>query len=696
MTSAVRANLQSYLELCNETALDTYRDSMATVFGTFTGAAANTTPVAELRQRATEVTDVLMFLAMTTDGLHVFHNFVNITPSLTNPNARHVGEVAAIMDDLGSNGRLNYALVPVEWWHRVNVRAGTAAHIDAEFVAAGDDPNALVPAGAAGAAEYEDLEVRHLQPVDFPLAALAMANVGCTPREAWTILGGYITSHPQPDRYEHVQQWLRAAVTQGTPATQSRVARPMPAAVMTDTHFESLYDPRLRMQLPAHFDPTVRSQATQPQLVSAVRSLENATVAVVQTTNQTLQSTQNTTKSLTDYYGTRIGKVLVTHNAQDVTQVEPHLTTFINTNKKEQRTAIQDTCIEVAERLGLPYVPVYTPDMKDEVLRPVLVGAGGSSDWFGTVATVFSIRVYGETSDEVLQLLDEMDRHDLAEEHGRDADRIVSIRAKWRFRLRRGETMIYQLGRQLVAFTSHICVKHSANHPFAKALYDKGGLIELWEGLGAKLREWCRQDPLAPIKVMGLFHNKMHSYMEQMDKIRPDPANPAYNLPPLPDFAGLIQRLKDGEVQYASVTVPLQYLETPTGPPQPEPEPTPTRNQGPSDADLKGWAQLPRAQLTTKQLNAVLKSKYVRDKKPSDTTFVLNDMTPAKTAAVIRDVGLPPAGVNGETCFAFTFGGNCPYGHLCNRVADHKPTAAADKAARAQYVTKVKAAGHGQ
>ena len=172
-------------------------------------------------------------------------------------------------------------------------------------------------------------------------------------------------------------------------------------------------------------------------------------------------------------------------------------------------------------------------------------------------------------------------------------------------------------------------------------------------------------------------------------------ANPGYVLPPLPDFTDYEIKLAEGSVAYQNVSIPPTYLEPkasptpsgglpqlPTGPPEPDATTT--------DAQLLAWSRLPRDQLTSDQVNALLRSQYLHNKRPTDKTFVVDGINYPKAKASVGD---PPDGENGPTCFNYHFGGHCRWGHMCNRAADHKPTGKADVAARAQYATKLKSAG---
>ena len=79
---------------------------------------------------------------------------------------------------------------------------------------------------------------------------------------------------------------------------------------------------------------------------------------------------------------------------------------------------------------------------------------------------------------------------------------------------------------------------------------------------------------------------------------------------------------------------------------------------------------------------AVWGARAGQNKRPADKAFVTANVNYGKAKVAAGD---PPDGVNGPTCFNYHFGGNCRWGHLCNRAADHKTTDKADVAARAQH-----------
>ena len=223
-------------------------------------------------------------------------------------------------------------------------------------------------AGAAIDADHEAKSVRHLQPVTYPIAALALAHAGCTTRQLYDIVGGYITSQPQPADFAPVMDWLQVAITQGT-GTSSRVARPMPAGAVPDGNFDRQALTRLRPQLPRLYDPIVHSQATQPELTAAVKSLENTTTALVTTTQQTIQATSSKVKTPSEYYLSNKHELYVLQNIQDDTQVNTTVVNAINAKKTGARASIQKSAKNMKKTLKLPYIPLISIDMKDDVVH---------------------------------------------------------------------------------------------------------------------------------------------------------------------------------------------------------------------------------------------------------------------------------------------------------------------------------------
>ena len=58
----------------------------------FTPDAANTSTNLELLAQASTSLDPLPFLIVWENQMHVAHNIFEVRPSITNPNARHVGQ----------------------------------------------------------------------------------------------------------------------------------------------------------------------------------------------------------------------------------------------------------------------------------------------------------------------------------------------------------------------------------------------------------------------------------------------------------------------------------------------------------------------------------------------------------------------------------------------------------------------------
>ena len=221
-------------------------------------------------------------------------------------------------------------------------------------------------------------------------------------------------------------------------------------------------------------------------------------------------------------------------------------------------------------------------------------------------------------------------------------------------------------------------------------------MVPLWANLETYITAETLQDPLAAVKVAYTIHTRLWTWWDQVGDIAAgvNDANPAYVLPPVPDFQGYEVKLAEGTISYQNVTILAAYLE-PLAPPTPaggqvQDPPLPTPDAGPTEAELLSWSRLPRDQLTSEQLNALLKSQHLHNKRPTDKLYVVPNINYGKAKAAAGD---PPDGVNGPTCFNYHFGGNCRWGHLCNRAADHKTTDKADVAARAQYHAKLKAAG---
>ena len=178
--ATTQQDLSSYQELFGEPGLDQTAGHTQTILAAFSAGAANASTSTELLAQASTSLDPLPFLAVFGNQVHVLHNIFEVKGSITEPDARHVGEYVAILDDVGAGGRITWVEVPEVWMNRVNAIVGTAAHIGNEI--AGEDDDFLMPAAAAADADHEAKTVRHLQPVPYPIAALVLAHAGCATR----------------------------------------------------------------------------------------------------------------------------------------------------------------------------------------------------------------------------------------------------------------------------------------------------------------------------------------------------------------------------------------------------------------------------------------------------------------------------------------------------------------------------------
>ena len=164
--TTTQQDLHNYQELFQEPGLDRTAGHTQVILAAFTSEAGNNSTSLELLAQASTSIDPLAFLIVWDNEIHILHNIFQVRSSITAPNARHVDQYVAILDDVGVGGRLNWVVIPEVWFNRVNATVGTTAHIGQALAGAADE--FLVPAVAAGAvidADHEAKTVRHLQPV---------------------------------------------------------------------------------------------------------------------------------------------------------------------------------------------------------------------------------------------------------------------------------------------------------------------------------------------------------------------------------------------------------------------------------------------------------------------------------------------------------------------------------------------------
>ena len=106
--ATTQQDLRSYQELFGEPGLDKTAGHTTVILAAFSAGADNASTSAELLAQASTTLDPLPFLIVWGNEVHVLHNLFEVQGNILAPNARHVGDYVAILDDVGAGGRVNW------------------------------------------------------------------------------------------------------------------------------------------------------------------------------------------------------------------------------------------------------------------------------------------------------------------------------------------------------------------------------------------------------------------------------------------------------------------------------------------------------------------------------------------------------------------------------------------------------------
>ena len=97
--TTTQQDLHNYQELFQEPGLDRTAGHTQVILAAFTSEAGNNSTSLELLAQASTSIDPLAFLIVWDNEIHILHNIFQVRSSITAPNARHVDQHVAILDE---------------------------------------------------------------------------------------------------------------------------------------------------------------------------------------------------------------------------------------------------------------------------------------------------------------------------------------------------------------------------------------------------------------------------------------------------------------------------------------------------------------------------------------------------------------------------------------------------------------------